>query len=404
MQESQILIQLFYLPMLFLSGATVPITSMPPWLQSFAQFIPSAHLHSGINAILVQGETLQSAGKQVVALLLTLCIGFFLSVKLFRWEKEQKVKGTAKLWVLAVLAPFLALGAYDFHAKEGLTNAKRLERTLRRGRTLLFRDVRLFVGDGRVIERGGLLVKEGKIEKIFEGATPEPKSVNADGIEGSGKTLLPGFIDAGVYLSFPKDAAIDRRLAAYLYCGVTTVRSFMDNPIELQLTQRRLATGELLGSRVVTGGHRPPAPRSAEYVRKLLEGSLAQQAAPKGFIDAALPILAKLPPSLDPVPYDLVETGSGLNLLIHGPALHRELRRMVEHGRSPADALRAATGEAADRLQLPVGYLRPGFAADLVLVDGNPLQDITVTERISLVVLQGERVARGSLFEEYDEK
>ena len=36
MQESQILIQLFYLPMLFLSGATFPVSSMPQWLQILA--------------------------------------------------------------------------------------------------------------------------------------------------------------------------------------------------------------------------------------------------------------------------------------------------------------------------------------------------------------------------------
>jgi hypothetical protein len=34
------------------------------------------------------------------------------------------------------------------------------------------------------------------------------------------------------------------------------------------------------------------------------------------------------------------------------------------------------------------------------LVDGNPLQDIAATERISLVTFKGERVARGMLFEQ----
>jgi imidazolonepropionase-like amidohydrolase len=38
--------------------------------------------------------------------------------------------------------------------------------------------------------------------------------------------------------------------------------------------------------------------------------------------------------------------------------------------------------------------------ADLLLVDGNPLQDISATERISLVVFQGERIHRSALFEQ----
>ena len=39
-QESNILIQLIYMPMLFLSGATFPLSFMPDWLQIVTQFIP----------------------------------------------------------------------------------------------------------------------------------------------------------------------------------------------------------------------------------------------------------------------------------------------------------------------------------------------------------------------------
>ena len=52
MQESQIIIQLLYFPMLFLGGATFPIAFMPNWLQIVAQFIPSTYLSTGITAIL----------------------------------------------------------------------------------------------------------------------------------------------------------------------------------------------------------------------------------------------------------------------------------------------------------------------------------------------------------------
>ena len=41
MQESQIIIQLLYFPMLFLGGATFPIAAMPNWLQAVAQFVPT---------------------------------------------------------------------------------------------------------------------------------------------------------------------------------------------------------------------------------------------------------------------------------------------------------------------------------------------------------------------------
>jgi hypothetical protein len=41
---------------------------------------------------------------------LTLAVGFIVGVNLFRWEKEEKIRGRAKLWVLAVLLPFFVMG------------------------------------------------------------------------------------------------------------------------------------------------------------------------------------------------------------------------------------------------------------------------------------------------------
>ena len=46
------------------------------------------------------------------------------------------------------------------------------------------------------------------------------------------------------------------------------------------------------------------------------------------------------------------------------------------------------------------GSIRKGMDADLLLVDGNPLEDIAAIERISLVVLKGERIRRGQLFDQ----
>jgi hypothetical protein len=41
-------------------------------------------------------------------------VGMTVSVKLFRWEKEEKIRGTAKLWVLAVLLPFVIMGFWQW--------------------------------------------------------------------------------------------------------------------------------------------------------------------------------------------------------------------------------------------------------------------------------------------------
>ena len=95
-------------------------------------------------------------------------------------------------------------------------------------------------------------------------------------------------------------------------------------------------------------------------------------------------------------------TDSGNMLLLHGPAVHRELQLWVEAGVPPAVALQAATGNAAKLLRAEgrIGCIAKGCDASLLLVDGNPLQDIGATERISLVVYKGERIRRGSLLDQ----
>lgn len=95
-------------------------------------------------------------------------------------------------------------------------------------------------------------------------------------------------------------------------------------------------------------------------------------------------------------------TDSGNMLLVHGPALHRELRLWVQAGVPPEAALRAATFNAAKLLRADarLGSLTTGHDATLLLLDGNPLEDIAVTERISGLFLKGERVNRTSLFED----
>jgi imidazolonepropionase-like amidohydrolase len=89
--------------------------------------------------------------------------------------------------------------------------------------------------------------------------------------------------------------------------------------------------------------------------------------------------------------------------VIHGPTVQRELELWVQAGIPPAVALQAATYNAARLLRADkqIGSIQQGNDADLLVVDGNPLEDITATERISLVVFKGERVERSELFDQH---
>jgi imidazolonepropionase-like amidohydrolase len=100
----------------------------------------------------------------------------------------------------------------------------------------------------------------------------------------------------------------------------------------------------------------------------------------------------------------LLVTGSdaGNPLVVHGPTVQHEMELWVRAGISPAVALQAATLNAARLLRADnhVGSIRSGNDADLLVVDGNPLEDITATERISMVVFKGERLDRTGLFDQ----
>jgi imidazolonepropionase-like amidohydrolase len=83
-------------------------------------------------------------------------------------------------------------------------------------------------------------------------------------------------------------------------------------------------------------------------------------------------------------------TDTGTGYLVAGFALHDELALLVSAGLTPAEALRAATQEAARTLGLPaVGTVARGHAADLLVLDADPLRDIRNTRRIHGVVVDG---------------
>ncbi len=68
-----------------------------------------------------------------------------------------------------------------------------------------------------------------------------------------------------------------------------------------------------------------------------------------------------------------------------------EFRLLVEHGMTPAGALRAATSVAADLLGVAdrLGTLTAGKIADVVAVPGDPVADIRQTEKVFFVMKEG---------------
>jgi imidazolonepropionase-like amidohydrolase len=117
------------------------------------------------------------------------------------------------------------------------------------------------------------------------------------------------------------------------------------------------------------------------------------------------PVLQRRGQMMMPILKHAIERARALNVKIgagsdtsYGPrsitTLGREIVMLAESGLAPLDALQAATTRNAEllRLEKVVGQVAQGFQADLVVVAGNPLQDIrTVLD--PLMVVSNGRIA-----------
>ena len=397
-QESNLLIQPLYMAMLFLSGMTVPITFFPEWLQRVTQFIPATYLISGAGGIIQRGESIWQNMPAVAALLLTAVIATFVATKLFRWEKDEKLRPAAKLWVLVALLPFVVLGAYQSWSSENLARTRILERDIKRGRSWLIHNGRIFVGNGRVIESGSVLVRGGKIEKIFDGAAPDAKSLNAEAIEAAGKTILPGLIDMHVHLGatggfygdwskFDPKKSAEREMEAYLYCGVTAIRSAGDAVDEMLKLRTRFGNGEKLGTELflcgplftTEGGH------GTEYGKFL----------PEAFRGAFTEQFVRIPHSIDEAHRQVDELAAkGVNavkgILDEGVPGHT-------FNRMDVNLLRAVAEEAhARHLPVAIHTASAQDVADAVSLGANSIEHGSFLEEIpdeTLVAMKEKGVA-----------
>lgn len=84
-----------------------------------------------------------------------------------------------------------------------------------------------------------------------------------------------------------------------------------------------------------------------------------------------------------------IALGTDAPLVPHGENAY-EFVVMVKRGMSPLQSIQAGTIKTADLFDLPDrGQLKPGLRADIVAVPGNPLEDITVLQRVGFVMKAG---------------
>jgi imidazolonepropionase-like amidohydrolase len=209
---------------------------------------------------------------------------------------------------------------------------------------LVVSNARIIVGNGEVIDNGSIVVRDGRIASVAAGPAPRNTPAGATRIDGSGFTVIAGYIDDHRHLiqgqpeQFFKTQAADR-MRELLEAGFTTIQSGGDNDAGIIQLKKMTQSGEIKGPRILASGRVPVSQIKTEEETR---------AAVRRVIQAGADTIAEVhyPVTEFPNPPALQETR---NLTA---AIDEALKFNVEfqvHAVSP-DAVRAAIYAGARRL------------------------------------------------------
>ena len=160
------------------------------------------------------------------------------------------------------------------------------------GQDMVITNARIIDGNGGVIERGAVVIEDGRIASVSPDAANRP---GAQQIDAEGMTVMPGFIDAHRHVirgdpdSWLAEQATER-MQEYLNAGFTTVLSAGDSLEAILELRRRLQEGELKGPRLFVSGRVPLARSSGRASTGVDPARLDISRPPNRPTEAAAPI------------------------------------------------------------------------------------------------------------------
>lgn len=111
-QEATVWNQILFFGLLFLTGTTLPLISLPAFIQHLALFMPPTLMILGSSGIMLGGQGVAQNWQVILGLLLITISSLGLGVALFRWEKEEKTTRRQRLQAALALIPLLAVGLW----------------------------------------------------------------------------------------------------------------------------------------------------------------------------------------------------------------------------------------------------------------------------------------------------
>jgi imidazolonepropionase-like amidohydrolase len=219
-----------------------------------------------------------------------------------------------------------------------------------------------------VVTAGSKVVNAGRRSSI-------PIPAEADKIDGSGKSLVPMPLDACPSEPCPAEATPDAALdiakgAVFRASKLSEVRTLVDHGasgfVGMIVDTEEIDPAFLSRLRDLRIVFAPALVHAGDQLEIAKRNT-------KRFYDAGVPIAAAT----------------------RGGDLLRELELLVDAGLPPLDAIVAATRNSASMLRrTDAGIVAPGRRADLLLVEGNPGEDIRNLRKVVLRVVEGEVTSR----------
>ena len=105
----QALGQAVFLPVIIIGGVGVPLTTLPPWAQTAAAFLPGRYAVEALQPC-VDGAGLGGQAFALTALVVIGVAGCVAGGKLFRWDANQPVPLRQRLWAVPAVAAWAAVG------------------------------------------------------------------------------------------------------------------------------------------------------------------------------------------------------------------------------------------------------------------------------------------------------
>jgi imidazolonepropionase-like amidohydrolase len=203
-------------------------------------------------------------------------------------------------------------------------------------------------------------------------------------------------VDAGIdaFAHLVRDTVMDDALVAAIVKKHVVVMGNLTTPLKPTYASLPpwLTAGDAMHTLLAAALTAPVVERMTAYYAKRDPKSVAGARQRYGILQRSL---AKLNAAGATI---VLGADTGLEDHPFGFAEQLELQAMVEAGMTPAQAIVAATGRAAAFLNLrDTGVLSAGQRADFLVLDANPLTDITNTRRISRVVIGNREVDRQAL-------